>query len=142
MTRFIVDASVSVPWVIPEIWSSHAGLLLDAQYERVAPAWIALENANAVWKRVQRGELTMEQAHQILAVLPLYLTYVDVAALIEPAFDIALTINQTVYDSVYVALAERTGLKFVTGDRPLYDAVKRTMTTSIVWIEDLPAELA
>ena len=141
MTRFIVDASVAIPWAIPEVWSRQAELLLAPSHERIAPDWIVVEYRNAIWKHVRRGEVTGKEAREISSILSRYLTHVASLPLVGPALDIAVAIDQTVYDSVYVALAERTGLPFVTGDRPLYDAVKRTLTTSIIWIEDLPAAL-
>lgn len=142
MTRFIVDSSVAIPWVIPEIWSSEARLLLDSAHDRIAPGWIALENSNALWKRVRRAEITPSQARQILAVLPTYISYVEVASLVPTALDIAMVIGQTTYDSLYVALAEHAGYPLVTGDRSLYEAVRQHLTTHVIWIEDLPAAIA
>jgi predicted nucleic acid-binding protein len=142
LTRFVVDSSVAVPWVVPEIFSPQATLLLEPNHQRLAPPWIALENGNALWKRVKKGEITPEQARQIFAAMPAYLTYVDASLLTAPALDIAMAIGETTYDSLYVALAESLGEPFVTADRRLYDAVRRHLSTDIIWIEDLPAVLA
>ena len=46
------------------------------------------------------------------------------AGLLDEAFEIALVTRRTVYDCLYIALAERLGCVVVTADRKHYNATR------------------
>jgi predicted nucleic acid-binding protein len=56
--RLVIDASVAVKWVIPEPDSERAEL----DRGLVAPDVLFAACANALWKKVRRGELTKGEA--------------------------------------------------------------------------------
>jgi predicted nucleic acid-binding protein len=60
--RLVVDASVIVPCFVPERFSAAARSWLDAADLLLAPELLALECANALWKKVRRGEITLNDA--------------------------------------------------------------------------------
>ena len=51
---------MAVKWVVPEPDSGRAEILLD--HGLVAPDLIYAECANVLWKKVRRGEMTLEEA--------------------------------------------------------------------------------
>lgn len=69
MRKFVVDVNVAVKWVLPEIHSDAANRLLNDQYELLVPDFFFPEIGNILWKRVRRGETTLEIAQQSLSVL-------------------------------------------------------------------------
>ena len=119
MTEVVVDASVTAMWVVEEDHSANAALLLD--YEKLhAPSHWRAEAANVLWAKVFRGDLTAEDAEERMSVLN-RAPVVDsaTAGLMPRAFAISVAHAVTVYDSLYVALAEELDVPFVTADQEL-----------------------
>jgi predicted nucleic acid-binding protein len=58
MTVFVVDASVGLKWLVPEVYQADAQRLQNQAYEPHIPTLFDVEIANALWKRIGRGELT------------------------------------------------------------------------------------
>ena len=140
--RLVIDASVAVKWVLPEPGSEQAGALLAA----VAAGDLAIdvpdiciaEITNVLWKRCRRrDELTPRQARQaqalLLEVLP---APTPSAELVSTALEIALTYGHSVYDCLYVALAELRGCPLVTADRPLVRSMA-SATAQVVHLDQL-----
>ena len=69
----VVDASLAVKWVVGEPYNSQACALLDHWRDDgsrlLAPALFLYEVTNALAKRVQRRQLTLEQAKERLRFL-------------------------------------------------------------------------
>ncbi len=58
--------------------------------------------------------------------------------LLPAALDLAISVNQTVYDCLYLALAEARDCVMVTADRRFCSAVMESVWADrIVWIEDV-----
>ena len=58
--------------------------------------------------------------------------------LLPAALDLAISLHQTVYDCLYLALAEVRGSVMVTADRRFHDVVSDSIWADrIVWIEDV-----
>jgi predicted nucleic acid-binding protein len=56
---------------------------------------------------------------------------------LEPAFDITLATERTVYDSIYLALAIALDYKLVTADQKLYNAIRISpFASSILCVVD------
>ena len=53
--KWVIDASVSAKWLVPEAESAQAELLLD--HELLAPDLNFPELANILWKKQLRGEM-------------------------------------------------------------------------------------
>lgn len=130
----LVDASVAVKWYVPEPDSQRALSILGSGRSLLAPDLLISEVGNILWKRVQRGELTLVEAQTIVTALttacPLELF--PASDLLGTALDIAATNRRTVYDSLYVALAHEQGCQFVTADERLANALAGTPYASSV----------
>ncbi|WP_430240779.1 type II toxin-antitoxin system VapC family toxin [Neorhizobium sp. DAR64861/K0K2] len=119
MTLYVVDASVAVKWVVEEPGTQQAMALLN-RHELAAPDLILAECANIFWKKVWRRELSLPEARfaalmiegsdlQLREMLPIWLSAIELAA----------QIDHPAYDCLYLALAQREGLQFVTADESL-----------------------
>ena len=126
MSVFVVDASVVLKWFFPETHSDAARRLLDAAHQYIAPDLLFPEVGNAVWKRVRRGELTMDEGQRLIGdIAEVAVETIAGRGLIGDAFAIAAASGQTVYDSTYLALAVRLDTQLVTADQRLENAVSR-----------------
>jgi len=127
----VVDASVAVKWVVGEEGAARA-VALRSSYAFAAPELILPECANILWKKAQRGELTRAEA--VLAAKLLErsgIDFVSLQGLSETATRLALDLRHPAYDCVYLALASRRGLRFVTADRRLLATVRARADASL-----------
>jgi predicted nucleic acid-binding protein len=125
----IVDTSVAVKWVAPET-DAHREADTEAALrilERglVAPECILGEFANALFKKIQRGEIGREQADQSIAILPNIVRFEPIQSLIVPAFDLACTLSHPVHDCLFLALAIQLDVELVTADRVFVDQCRK-----------------
>ncbi len=138
----IIDASVGVKWLIPEILSAEADRLMTKEIRRHVPTLFYTEVSQTIWKKDQvRREIAAEDARELfrrLRMLPIKVHPVD--PLIDSSFEIALETGRSVYDSIYLALAARNGWKCVTADEKLYNGLKGSRyEASLIWLADFPA---
>ncbi|WP_233258251.1 type II toxin-antitoxin system VapC family toxin [[Phormidium] sp. ETS-05] len=125
MSKFVVDASVAIKWVVPEIHSAAALRLRKPDYELIVPDFFFPEIGNILWKRVRRGESTQESAQEDLtALMELTLNMQPSLSLMPQALEIAVRIEQAVYDCVYLALAVSNDCQMVTADQRFYNALR------------------
>jgi predicted nucleic acid-binding protein len=111
--RLVIDASVAVKWVIPEPDSERAEL----DRGLVAPDVLFAACANALWKKVRRGELTKGEAEIAAQTLEQAdLTVVSTRERLALATLIAVELDDPAYDAVYLAAAEAFSLPLVTAD--------------------------
>ncbi len=139
MSGYIVDASVAIKWFIPEI---HSEVALQARRLRDrlhVPAFMTLELGNVIAKKIRRGELTREEGKTILKELrhlPLQ-RHAD-ERLFPAAYELALDTQQSLYDCLYLALAEAVDGRMITADRKFYQALTGgPYNPRLVWVEDL-----
>jgi predicted nucleic acid-binding protein len=140
MSRFVVDASVALKWLLPEDHCEAARRLLADGHALFAPDLLFCEVGNALWKRVRRGELNSEDAESALTALGrIPLAVQPCAPLAVSALVITCHLRRTVYDSLYLALAVQQDASFATADERLVNALKSTPLASRVrWVEDIP----
>ncbi len=116
MNALVIDASIAVKWVIEEDGTSEA-LSLRQRARLIAPDLLVPECANILWKKVQRDELSKEQA--LLAARLLQGAEIELLptrSLLEAATRLAIELDHPAYDCLYLALAVEHGCRFVTAD--------------------------
>jgi predicted nucleic acid-binding protein len=78
------------------------------------------ETVNAIWKRVMRKEISLEEAKSMFEAMKEILNKAVIIEnemdYIDEAFEISIRQNITVYDSLYIALAKKKKLELLTAD--------------------------
>jgi len=139
----IVDASVVLRGFFPdEEGHAEAQALIRAyaqgEIELHAPTLLPYEVTNAVLQAIRRDRIGPEKGREILnAFEGLSIPMVEVSW--QQTLELARTHDRSAYDGAYLALAEETGSKLVTGDRRLYNAVKDRLPW-VLWIKDYAPE--
>lgn len=124
MTRFVIDASIAIKWVVSEDGSDDAVALLAAA-PFAAPELFAAECANILWKKARASELTAEEA--LLAAKLIERADIELhpmRALIEPATRLAIELDHPAYDCAYLTLAIDNDWTFVTADKHLLNKLR------------------
>jgi predicted nucleic acid-binding protein len=115
----VVDASVAAKWVLDEGDSDRANALRQDD-DLIAPALIAGEIGNALWKAVSFKILTLPDAlAAIRNILIPFASIVPLEPLREPALQLAVELQHPIYDCFYIALAQRERVALVTADKRL-----------------------
>ena len=112
----IVDASVAIKWVLDEEKSPDARRLPETD-RLAAPELMLLECANVLAIRVKRGLISTAEAEAAYVALNLMpVRTIASRQHIARAQAIAMELGQSVYDSLYLAVALAEGAVFVTAD--------------------------
>ena len=125
MTRYVVDASVAVKWLVREPLSHEASLLLTGEVSLMAPDLLYAEAANALWAMRQRRELTdadFEEAVETLREAPV-LVPSTLLQLTAAASRLAADLGHPIYDCYYLALAIQEKAPLVTAEARFCDRV-------------------
>ena len=122
--KYVIDASVGFQWAVTEPNSARARQLRrDFQsgvHDLLAPDFFVVEMANALLVAERRGRLLPGEGSALLADLLLDAPVLHPAiSFLTRGYDIAHRSKASVYDSLYVALAEREGCELVTADAKL-----------------------
>ncbi|MBT9444109.1 MAG: type II toxin-antitoxin system VapC family toxin [Hyphomonadaceae bacterium] len=137
---YIVDASVALKWVILEEHSEAARQLLihDAL---AAPELFWIECANVLWAKARRRQISVVDARDGFdAIEATPIATLPVRPLARAAQAIALELNQSAYDSLYLAAALAERCVLVTADEvfasaarahPVYARSVRLLGTSV-----------
>jgi len=138
VTAYIIDASVILKWFIPEEHGERALRLKDSDARLHAPAFLTLEVGNVLSKKRRRGELAAQDTEDIWrAFRRAPLRWHSDETLVLAAFDLAQSTKQSLYDSLYLALAMELNLPFLTADRKFYNGLQHSEYHSrLLWIED------
>ena len=142
MSEFVVvDASVAFKWLVEEENSDKATALTrlwdDEGTQLVAPPLMPFEVANALHRRVVRGDLAVEIAADLIQdLMSLGVALHETPNLHRRALELASQLKQgAVYDAHYLALAESLGCDFWTADQRLYH-VAGPGVDNVRWIGD------
>lgn len=143
MTRLVVvDASLAAKWALPEPYTEQAfelaGRWANEGITLIAPSLILAEISNAIYKRVRRRELDLKTAQQaIRVVLEFGIEIREEAGLQEHILALADELKMpTTYDAHYLALAEKYGCDFWTGDAKLYNLTKAKLPW-VRWVGEI-----
>ena len=121
----VVDASVVIKWFVPEAGSDAASRLLASEDRLEAPDLLFAEIANAIWKKVQRGQLTRAESQMLVSDIErIAVDTTPCRALANDAHVLALITSRSVYDSMYVALALRLDTRVITADKRFFHALQ------------------
>ncbi len=129
-TFVVVDASLAFKWLVREEHTDKALAMLRAwQHEEIRPAaphLLPFEVANALHKRVNRGELSVEGAVDLIG--NLLTSQVELHQpwnLHRRALEMASRYGQAAaYDAHYLALAESLGCDLWTADERFRQSVE------------------
>jgi len=127
----VLDASVAVKWFLPEkveTLTREALALMDGcrkkEIQIIVPDLFWVEFASVLRKAIRRGNYSKDSADAALATMKdLDFPTVSSLELLEKAFEIAMTFERTVYDSIYVALAVQTQSQLITADEHLVNSL-------------------
>ena len=120
----VLDASVAMKWVLPEIDTLKA-VRLRNEYrqglrELIAPDVFIPEVAHALTKMERRGIVPVGFAERrMLNIINCLPDLFPTLPLVRRAIQIASHARIAVYDCLYVALAEREGCELITADEKL-----------------------
>jgi predicted nucleic acid-binding protein len=125
---YVIDAGVAVKWFIPEVDSNIAHQLLERYLQGVdtpvAPDLLIAECGNVFWRRCRQGDITPDEATESLAdLLALQVPLVPATSLVQSAFQLALQYQRTVYDALYLALAQERNCDLITADERFFNAL-------------------
>jgi len=130
--KYCVDTSVAIKTVVTEADSDKAIRLRDAfnnaVHDLIAPDLYPTEICNVLMMLERSGKIGIGDASfflkRFLQDPPILF---DAVPLLPRALEIAQRFRQSVYDCLYVALAEREGCELVTADDKLIKAAQPTM---------------
>ncbi len=122
----IIDASVAFKWIVNEVDSDKAFAWLDSD-DLLAPALVYSEVGNALTRRIRGGELSGEGAPANLRRLEHILTVVDERPHMDLALRMALSLEHSFYDCVYLAVAEAVDDELLTADRRFFGKVAESV---------------
>lgn len=120
MSQYVVDASVVIQHFITDTYTANADALFDElgnSIELFVPEFCLLECSNVIWKEVRLRGMPQVRAENLIDDLEgATLTIIPASGLLKRALHIGLVHQLAIYDSVYIALAERLGYPLITVD--------------------------
>ncbi len=139
---YVLDSSVALKWVLPEVDSGKAILLRDetkiAVHELIAPDLFTPEVANGLASAERQGRITPGEAGSLLLDIVRQTPVIRSSSqLLIRAIEVSVTTRQAVYDCIYLALAEAEQCEMVSAD----DAFVRKMKAKfpfLIRLADLP----
>lgn len=142
LKTLVVDASVAVKWYLadePDVERARAVFerFLAGELRLIAPGQIRYEVASAITvaTRARTPRLAREEgATAIREFLALRIEMFDEDGMIVDAYRLVHQHGVAFYDALYLALAERLAVPFITADRRLYERVRQLLY--VMWIAD------
>jgi predicted nucleic acid-binding protein len=135
----VVDASVAAKWFIAEDNANNALELLGKNYELHAPDLLFLEVDNVLCKLIRRGLLSEDEGFDIHdKILAFPIRSYPYQNFREEAFHMSIETRRSVYDCLYLALAEALDGRMVTADTKFYQALGNgPQRNRMLWVGDL-----
>ena len=119
----IPDASIVVKWYVVEPLHEAANTVLELDdVVFAAPAFLKVEVCNAVLKKVQYGFLPKERGGHIInhCLQRSDIQFYAAEPYLKSAYQISETINHSLYDCLYIAVAQYVGGTVITTDQKFY----------------------
>lgn len=122
----VLDASAAVRIALKGPGAIRAARVTQSSTKVVVPSLLGVEVANALWKYIRAGDLSIERAQDALSVAQrLADVTVHDGELLTEALDEAARRNHPVYDMLYAVLARRQAATLVSFDERLRKVSKR-----------------
>ncbi len=123
---FVIDASVTVAWLMPDEANDVARMAFDRLLDEVAVAptlwWYEVRNVLLMNER--RGRITSQDLVELLAALAQLPIVLDQAPDEAALLSLASTFRLTVYDAAYIELAQRQNVPLASLDRQVLIAAR------------------
>jgi predicted nucleic acid-binding protein len=125
---YVIDASIAVKWYSTfgeDDLANADGLLqkyVDGTCEFIAPSLIGYELANAL--RFNPNLKVAEVKRALKDFFDLQITLEDPTGYMDSAVELAFKYSITIYDAVYAALSQVTGIPLITADYKFYASTK------------------
>ncbi len=127
MEVIVVDTSVVLKWYAAEEHAEAAETLHSPGRELHAPDLLLIEVDNVLCTWLRSRGVDEAKAQTIRAALRSAGVRLHISTpLLDPAFDLAAGTGVSIYDSLYVALAEQLDAEMVTSDERLLRDLKGT----------------
>ena len=138
----VVDASVVVKWFVEEPLHAQARHVYKYQQDIQSPEFVLVEVANVAWKKVQRKEIGIDQALEIIDLASDAIPeFIEWRPLLAKAAELAVELAHPVYDCLYLACANGPNDVLLTGDMRFFNKTRDTRFRSqIRYLDD--ADLA
>lgn len=118
----VIDASVVVKWFVNELYSEKALQLKEEQKRGetllIAPELLFIEVFNALIRK-EKNEKIMLQVNEALENMELKIIKSNHSILMK-SLQLSFKYNITIYDALYVAIAQVHGIPFITADKELF----------------------
>ncbi len=122
----VIDASVAVKFITVEPGTEAAYAIIVGDEPLIAPDWVLIECANAMWNKVKRSLLLELHAEDNLANLPTFFAKLFPSGdLLAEAFRLSFRLRHPLYDCLYLALAIEQRAPLLTADAVFVKAVQR-----------------
>lgn len=127
----VVDTSALIRLFVPDgpLPKDFEGFLRGVERGlniAIAPELLMAEAANVIHKKQISGELSESEGDQLLSdILSVPIRLFPHRPILPRAFELARVHKLTVYDTLYLALAEEHGAVIFTGDRKLLTIAER-----------------
>ena len=132
MTRFVLDASVALAWVVdrnPDPYAAIVQQRLQAGERVIVPTLWQLEVTNVLTMVHRRGVLSAVEVEEGLLYFESFLAaqaeIISVYPGMREVLRLAGELGLTSYDALYVDLARREGLSLATLDKSLRSAAAK-----------------
>jgi predicted nucleic acid-binding protein len=129
----VIDASIATKWLSAEPDSAKAARILERDDAFIAPDIVLAETANALWKKYRTGDIDkggLDDA--VAALLAADLVLIGTSELLKEATALAAAHKHSVYDCLYLALAQHRGAVLATADDRLARLSRSVQIT--VWM--------
>ncbi|ALM75849.1 type II toxin-antitoxin system VapC family toxin [Thermococcus barophilus] len=127
----VIDASLLVKVILKE--EGWENVPIDTSTATLDYAFV--EGMNAIWVAVRRKRIDESEARSRVLVLKLLgesMTLFSAGNFFERGLEIALKENITIYDALYIALAEALNVELYTADNKQYMAAKKYVRAKLI----------
>ena len=124
----VVDSSVLFALFFPEEYSEWSEEMIKEYDELHVPELVFLETSNAAWKRIIIFEQPSDIVLKNLGLLHKFISDVCIIhrdlGYLQRTIELSIKLKTTIYDSLFLAIAEKYKTKVLTIDKKLVESLK------------------